>query len=288
VAGKTGTSADHRDAWFVGYSADLVAGVWVGNDDFAPMKRVTGGALPAQIWRGFMQAAHKNIPAKPLPKAEPVYAPLIADYDHGSGDGFFNRLGSFFDRLFSVPRAQARPERAPPQVQPPTPSLNERRDAPRLGPRADATTPEPQFAQPRQSEQQSVDRYAYQPEPRAEPMRPEYDDRYANQAYPRPDALPQPPSRFRDERDSAMERYAYAMERRREAMRPQARPERFRGDPDFARERYPYEPRYGYPQAPQAYAYGYQPRDRRAYAYPPYGYEGERRRDRGPRYYDRR
>jgi penicillin-binding protein 1A len=57
AAGKTGTSQNNRDAWFVGFSESLVAGVWVGNDDDTPMKGVTGGALPARIWREFMQAA---------------------------------------------------------------------------------------------------------------------------------------------------------------------------------------------------------------------------------------
>ena len=60
VFGKTGTTQDHRDAWFVGFAGDLVVGVWVGNDDQAPMKDVTGGALPAQIWRAFMQTALKE------------------------------------------------------------------------------------------------------------------------------------------------------------------------------------------------------------------------------------
>ncbi|MBB3659646.1 1A family penicillin-binding protein [Rhizobium sp. BK650] len=57
AAGKTGTSQNNRDAWFVGFTKPLVAGVWVGNDDDAPMKGVTGGALPARIWRDFMQEA---------------------------------------------------------------------------------------------------------------------------------------------------------------------------------------------------------------------------------------
>jgi 1A family penicillin-binding protein len=57
VAGKTGTSQDFRDAWFVGFTDSLVVGVWVGNDDNTPMERVTGGALPAQIWRSFVAAA---------------------------------------------------------------------------------------------------------------------------------------------------------------------------------------------------------------------------------------
>jgi penicillin-binding protein 1A len=54
VGGKTGTSQESRDAWFVGYSGDLVAGVWVGNDDASPMKNVTGGFVPAIIWRQTM------------------------------------------------------------------------------------------------------------------------------------------------------------------------------------------------------------------------------------------
>jgi penicillin-binding protein 1A len=55
--GKTGTSSDYRDAWFIGFAGNLVAGVWVGNDDFTPMKRVTGGSLPAEIWVRFMRTA---------------------------------------------------------------------------------------------------------------------------------------------------------------------------------------------------------------------------------------
>jgi penicillin-binding protein 1A len=57
AAGKTGTSQNNRDAWFVGFTEPLVAGVWVGNDDGRPMRGVTGGDLPARIWREFMQVA---------------------------------------------------------------------------------------------------------------------------------------------------------------------------------------------------------------------------------------
>jgi penicillin-binding protein 1A len=60
AAGKTGTSQDFRDAWFVGFSGDLVAGVWSGNDDAQPMRQVTGGGLPARIWRDFMMAAGRS------------------------------------------------------------------------------------------------------------------------------------------------------------------------------------------------------------------------------------
>jgi len=66
AAGKTGTSQDFRDAWFVGFSAELVTGVWLGNDDSTPMKKVTGGGLPARLWRGFMTDALKGAPARPL------------------------------------------------------------------------------------------------------------------------------------------------------------------------------------------------------------------------------
>jgi penicillin-binding protein 1A len=65
-AGKTGTSQDFHDAWFVGFTADLVCGVWVGNDDNTPMKRATGGGLPAHIFKAFMEDAESGLPSKPL------------------------------------------------------------------------------------------------------------------------------------------------------------------------------------------------------------------------------
>ena len=67
VAGKTGTSQDYRDALFIGFTADLVAGVWVGNDDNTPMNKVTGGSLPTHIWHDFMAAALVGTPPQPLP-----------------------------------------------------------------------------------------------------------------------------------------------------------------------------------------------------------------------------
>jgi len=69
AAGKTGTSQDFRDAWFVGFTADLVAGVWVGNDNGESMERITGGSLPARIWHAFMVDATRGQPAKELPGA---------------------------------------------------------------------------------------------------------------------------------------------------------------------------------------------------------------------------
>jgi penicillin-binding protein 1A len=67
VAGKTGTTSDYKDAWFIGYTPQLVAGVWVGNDDNTPMKKVTGGMLPAQIWHDFMQPALAAEPIAEIP-----------------------------------------------------------------------------------------------------------------------------------------------------------------------------------------------------------------------------
>ena len=65
-AGKTGTTQDFHDAWFVGFTADLVCGVWVGNDDNAPMKHATGGTIPAHIFHAFMEDAESGLPVRPL------------------------------------------------------------------------------------------------------------------------------------------------------------------------------------------------------------------------------
>jgi penicillin-binding protein 1A len=69
AAGKTGTSQNARDAWFVGYTANLTTGVWFGNDNGAPTKNITGGSLPATAWNEFMTAAHEGVPVAALPGA---------------------------------------------------------------------------------------------------------------------------------------------------------------------------------------------------------------------------
>ncbi|MFL6689261.1 MAG: transglycosylase domain-containing protein [Alphaproteobacteria bacterium] len=71
AAGKTGTTQDYRDAWFVGFTADYVACVWIGNDNSSPMRNVTGGTIPAEVWRAVMTAAEEGLPAKALDKSEP-------------------------------------------------------------------------------------------------------------------------------------------------------------------------------------------------------------------------
>jgi penicillin-binding protein 1A len=75
AGGKTGTTQDYRDAWFVGFTADYVAGVWFGNDDRDDMERITGGTLPARLWRNVMLEAHRGLPARPLPGQIPVEEP---------------------------------------------------------------------------------------------------------------------------------------------------------------------------------------------------------------------
>jgi penicillin-binding protein 1A len=74
VAGKTGTTQAARDAWFVGFTADYVAGVWMGYDDNTPLTGVTGGGLPAEIWHEVMLRVHEGVPSTPLPLIVP--APL--------------------------------------------------------------------------------------------------------------------------------------------------------------------------------------------------------------------
>jgi len=87
AAGKTGTSQDFRDAWFIGFSGPLVAGVWMGNDDNTPMKKVTGGSLPAQLWGRIVRRALAGQPDEPY--SGPT---LVADQEPDQVGGFINRI----------------------------------------------------------------------------------------------------------------------------------------------------------------------------------------------------
>jgi penicillin-binding protein 1A len=82
-AGKTGTTNAYRDAWFVGYTGNMVCGVWYGNDDYAPTNRMTGGSLPAMTWKKIMGYAHQGIELRTMPGVAPspgpVGPPLAAD-----------------------------------------------------------------------------------------------------------------------------------------------------------------------------------------------------------------
>ncbi|MFN4203231.1 MAG: transglycosylase domain-containing protein [Tabrizicola sp.] len=85
AAGKTGTTQSARDAWFVGFTADYVVGVWMGYDDNRPLTGVTGGGLPAEIWHEVMVRVNEGVPPKPLVKEIPesTYAPI----GEGAGEG---------------------------------------------------------------------------------------------------------------------------------------------------------------------------------------------------------
>ncbi len=99
AAGKTGTTQDSRDALFVGFTADLVAGVWLGNDDNTPMNKVAGGTLPAQTWKTFMLAASKGMPARPLLATPPsILGPPSAIPE--SGAPIVARGPSWLESLF--------------------------------------------------------------------------------------------------------------------------------------------------------------------------------------------
>jgi len=97
-AGKTGTTQDFHDAWFVGFTADLVCGVWVGNDNNAPMLHATGGTMPARIFKSFMEAAEAGRPVRPL-----ISAPVVSESEPApeadapkSPDAFQRLLDSIF------------------------------------------------------------------------------------------------------------------------------------------------------------------------------------------------
>src|SRR5690606_6913886 len=66
AAGKTGTTQAYRDAWFVGYTGNYTAAVWLGNDDFTSTRNMTGGTVPAMVWQRLMAYAHQNVELKPL------------------------------------------------------------------------------------------------------------------------------------------------------------------------------------------------------------------------------
>jgi penicillin-binding protein 1A len=107
AAGKTGTTQDWKDAWFVGFTPDWVCGVWVGNDDGDPTRKVTGGQVPAEIWRRMMIAAHQNVPIHdfawlPAPTPADQTATDIADSGApAAGDAkstFYDGLSNDFGR----------------------------------------------------------------------------------------------------------------------------------------------------------------------------------------------
>jgi penicillin-binding protein 1A len=114
AAGKTGTTEDFRDAWFIGYTSHLVTGVWLGNDDNSPTKKAVGGGLPVDIWSRFMRTAQQGVAPVPLPgldsgtwfnaaTPEPTPAPAAAN-SNGQPNNQNNNGGGLdswlLDKLF--------------------------------------------------------------------------------------------------------------------------------------------------------------------------------------------
>jgi penicillin-binding protein 1A len=137
LAGKTGTTSDYRDAWFVGYTGGFTTAVWVGKDDNKPMGKVTGGSAPAKIWHDFMASALPRLQVKPIPDG-PANAPFINDpigdlLAAGDLDDFFGEMIPVETDVFGADRAVAQAPAAP-QPYVPAPS----RPPPTLPPEAEA------------------------------------------------------------------------------------------------------------------------------------------------------
>lgn len=92
AAGKTGTSQDYRDGWFIGFTAQMTTGVWMGNDDNSPMRKITGGLLPVDVWKDYMLKAHKGSPfqalSAPDPNIDDARALMLSEFYTGMSDAF--------------------------------------------------------------------------------------------------------------------------------------------------------------------------------------------------------
>ncbi|SDF69328.1 penicillin-binding protein, 1A family [Celeribacter baekdonensis] len=99
VAGKTGTTQAARDAWFMGFTADYVAGVWMGYDDNAPLTGVTGGGLPAEIWQKTMEKVQEGLEPKPLPMIRPAAPPKVNPQFPGNTTSSNSRSGDKADNV---------------------------------------------------------------------------------------------------------------------------------------------------------------------------------------------
>ena len=104
AAGKTGTTNGYRDAWFVGYTGNLVAGVWFGNDDHTSTNNMTGGTLPAMTWKEVMAFAHQNLELRPIPGLAP---------EHGTGRRLRLELVAAIGKNRAAGRHSADRRRAP-------------------------------------------------------------------------------------------------------------------------------------------------------------------------------
>jgi len=150
IAGKTGTTSDYKDAWFVGYTGGFVTAVWVGKDDATPMRGVTGGAAPAAIWKSFMEAALPRLNVMAIPNGPPMpegwqETNPVQDLISSVGDLFGDAPPPIDE---SAPAIEAqRPAPAQPVVRPTAPQPAQRRGDPPAQ-RPEPTPPPEKKAEP--------------------------------------------------------------------------------------------------------------------------------------------
>jgi penicillin-binding protein 1A len=158
AAGKTGTTSDFRDAWFVGYTPDLVAAVWLGNDDYSRMYESYGGNIPARIWARFMKAALANTPPHDFPVSDEVtrVAACRGGYEYylkgtepvSCGRSYAEGIGDYAPQQPAAVNLPPPPTAAPTDTPPPANSVGDGEHAVPLGSAAPAETLSPATAPP--------------------------------------------------------------------------------------------------------------------------------------------
>ncbi|MDF3607082.1 transglycosylase domain-containing protein [Paracoccus sp. DMF-8] len=106
AAGKTGTTSSYRDAWFIGFTDQYVTGVWMGYDDNTPLKGVTGGGLPAEIWQAVMQEIHEGLPAEPLGGFAPDVERAVPNVVSAGPEGGADPLAAALSEALGQPSPQ--------------------------------------------------------------------------------------------------------------------------------------------------------------------------------------
>ncbi len=102
VAGKTGTSSDYRDAWFLGFTGNLTTGVWLGNDDNSPMRKIVGGSLPAELWHDYMAEAEGALPSRSL-----LSGPPGSDWSNGVTEQISKGLSDFISGILGGDKTES-------------------------------------------------------------------------------------------------------------------------------------------------------------------------------------
>jgi membrane peptidoglycan carboxypeptidase len=224
AAGKTGTTQEYRDAWFIGFTAGHVAGVWIGNDDNRPMRKVTGGTAPAQMWKAVMLAAETGMPVMALERSpgppagtEPEEVAVTAYSDDPM-------QGS----TFVTPTTPRTPDMVVSTAAPVIP--------PQVGEEASAAlASQAQTPQvPRSTPDWVITRVPYQAYARAAP--PPVIERPSEPTAPAPDTSYRPPGTVEADAYSRRQRELDYWRMRREAMRPIPDEDRSYRGSEFRRE----------------------------------------------------